>query len=121
MVGAKSAEETMAYMAACDIFCLPSWSEGFGIVYLEAMAHGKPVIAVQGQGITSIVTKNETGILIPPHDSQAVANTIKSLIDNPQDSRQMGSRGKNLILKEFSLERWSDKMIGLYEQILHNG
>ena len=53
-VGQQSYSKTMEYMASCDIFSLPSWQEGFGVVYLEAIAHGKPVIGCRGEGIEDV-------------------------------------------------------------------
>jgi glycosyltransferase involved in cell wall biosynthesis len=69
--GAKRPEETMHYMSAADIYCMPSWYEAFGIVYLEAMMHGKPVIAVQGQGISEVIEHGKTGLLVPPKDVES--------------------------------------------------
>ncbi|HID63954.1 MAG TPA: glycosyltransferase family 4 protein, partial [Anaerolineae bacterium] len=64
--GARPHDEAMAYMAACQVFVMPSWNEAMGIAYLEAMAHGKPIIGCQGEGITDVVTDGETGLLVPP-------------------------------------------------------
>jgi glycosyltransferase involved in cell wall biosynthesis len=63
-IGEVSHHKVMKHMAACDIFSLPSWNEGFGVVYLEAMAHGKPVIGCQGEGIEDFVEDGKTGILV---------------------------------------------------------
>ena len=115
-MGEKPPTETMEYMDCCEVFCLPSWSEGFGIVYLEAMAHGKPVIAVDGQGITDVVRGSQSGILVKPHDADAVTDAIKTLLDNPQEARQMGERGKALVYGEFSWDMNAEKLLELYRQ-----
>jgi glycosyltransferase involved in cell wall biosynthesis len=108
----------MAYLAACDVFCLPSWSEGFGIVYLEAMAHGKPVIAVQGQGIAEVLAGRDAGILVPPRDAAAVTGALAMLLGDPQAAREMGARGRKLVEEEFSLEKWVGKTVALCEQVV---
>lgn len=118
LVGAKSSPETMAYMDACDVFCLPSWSEGFGIVYLEAMAHGKAVIGVEDQGIANIIRENKTGILVPPHNASAVAKALKTLIDEPQTRTQMANRGKSLVYDKFSWQHCATKLVELYKNVL---
>lgn len=117
LVGAQPVAETMAYIDACDVFCLPSWSEGFGIVYLEAMAHAKAVIAVQEQGIANIVREHKTGILVPPRNVNAVAEAIKTLIDEPETRNQMAQRGKTLIYKQFSWQHCASKLIELYKTV----
>lgn len=114
MSGAQTPAETMAYMDCGEIFCLPSWSEGFGIVYLEAMAHGKPVIAVEGQGIADVVRNNQTGILVKPRDAACVADAIRTLLDNPQMAREMGSRGRELVYNDFSWDKNAQQLLELY-------
>ena len=120
LVGAKLAAETMAYMDACDLFCLPSWSEGFGIVYLEAMAHAKCIIAVEGQGIADIVREHKTGILVPPHDATAVNQAIKILIDDPVTRNRMAQNGKTLVHERVSWQHCASQLIELYENVLKN-
>lgn len=120
LIGPRPPAEAMAYVDVCDVFCLPSWSEGFGIVYLEAMAHAKPVIAVEDQGIAKIIREHKTGILVPPHDAAAVAEAIKILINEPDTREQMARRGKALIHERFSLEHCASKMIQLYETVLRS-
>jgi glycosyltransferase involved in cell wall biosynthesis len=116
--GFRAPLETMAYMDACEIFCLPSWLEGFGIVYLEAMAHGKPVIGVQGQGVERIVREHQTGLLVPPRDADAVARAIETLLGEPQRAQQMGHRGRQLVLQEFSWEKHAERLLTLYRDTL---
>ena len=118
MVGYQPPAQTMAYMEACDIFCLPSWSEGFGIVYLEAMAHGKPAIAVEGQGISEVIEHGRTGLLVPPKNVQMVVESLKRLLNQPELCAEMGKAAKSLVHKKFSWEHNAHKCMELYQEIL---
>jgi len=118
LIGAKPPVATMAYMAMCDIFCLPSWSEGFGIVYLEAMAHGKPIIAVEGQGISQIISRHKTGILVPPKNELAVTKALQCLLNRPTLRFEMGQRGRALVHHEFTWKHCALNHIKLYKKLL---
>lgn len=118
LVGPKPPKEAMMYMDACEVFCLPSWSEGFGIVYLEAMASGKAVVAVQGQGITNIVQTYQTGLLVPPHSADGVAAGLKQLLDNPQLARAMGDRGRQLTHEKLTWDACAQEYIRHYSEVI---
>ncbi len=118
LTGPKVPQEAMAYMDACELFCLPSWEEGFGIVYLEAMAHGKPVIAVEGQGITNVVHKHGTGLLVRPRDVDAVASALRQLLDDTEAARAMGSKGRDLAHNEFSWKHNAERIHKIYQEAL---
>lgn len=76
--------EVIPFYNRMDIFVLPSINEGFGIVLLEAMASGVPVVATNVDGIKEVVIDGESGILIPPRSPEAIANAIVKIIENPQ-------------------------------------
>ncbi len=116
--GAKTPEETMKYMAACDVFCLPSWYEAFGIVYLEAMLHDKPVIGVQGQGISEIVKDGNTGLLVPPKNEHATAEALRFMIQNQGRRAEIGMAGGRLVRNQYSWSHWAACMKNVYESIL---
>lgn len=118
LVGPKETSEAMRYVAGCDFFCLPSWSEGFGIAYLEALAHGKPVVAVQGEGISPIVEKHQVGLLIPPKDTPAVAEAIRTFYRNPSLVAEMGARAENLVRNQFSLDHQAKTLLERYRQVI---
>lgn len=81
--------ETLAEMARCDIFCLPSWAEAFGIVYLEAMAQGRPVIGCCNCGPADFVTDGLDGMLVAPKDPEAVADALSALWKAPERLERM--------------------------------
>lgn len=101
------------FMSALDIFVLPSDCEPFGLVLIEAMARGVPVVATQSGGVPEIVKHGETGYLVPPRNAQALADAIYDLICSPFKRRQMGETAKLVVQRHFSKE----KMMKSYEQL----
>ena len=93
--------ELSACYAASDIFALPSRGEGFGFVYLEAMARGKPVIGGAHGGAPEIIQDGITGYLVPHGDAVHLATSIDTILSNPELARQMGQRGRERVDKEF--------------------
>lgn len=111
-------EEALEYMSKADIFSLPSWKEGFGVVYLEAMAFGKPVIACRGEGIEGIVKDGETGCLVEPRDVESLTETLDYLLSHLEEAKAMGEQGRQLVLENFTWERNAEKTIQLYQKAL---
>ena len=89
------AEQLFACYANCDVFALPSRGEGFGLVFLEAMALAKPVIGGAHGGIPDIVEDGVTGLLVPHGDVERLAEALESLFNNPVGARGMGERGRD--------------------------
>ncbi len=98
-------ENVYPLIAAMDIFILASLHEGFGIVLLEAMGLGKPVIATNVQGPSEIVLPGETGLLVPPADAEALAKAVASLARNAPLREAMGKAGRQRVREWFPLER----------------
>jgi phosphatidyl-myo-inositol dimannoside synthase len=96
-----SYEELSACYAAADVFALPSRGEGFGFVYLEAMARGKPVIGGAHGGAPEVIADGETGYLVQHGDTVQLATSIDTLLANPEMARQMGARGRERVEREF--------------------
>ncbi|HFC09904.1 MAG TPA: glycosyltransferase family 4 protein [Chloroflexi bacterium] len=112
-------ERAMEYMARADVFTLPSWQETFGLVYIEAMAHGKPIVAVKGQGVDGIVRHGETGLLVKPRDVNALVKAIDFLFSHPEEARAMGKRARKLVLENYTWEKNAEKTIKVYEEVLN--
>lgn len=103
--------------AAMDIFVLPSTcDEAFGMVIIEAMAMGKPVIATTVGGIPEIIRAGVNGILIPPRDSSAIAGAIANLIDNHDIAEGIASEGRRAVEQDFSAKVMGER----FERILGN-
>jgi glycosyltransferase involved in cell wall biosynthesis len=83
----------VARYASCDVFCLPSRQEGFGIVYLEAMAAGKPIVACAGTAAEEVLTDGMNGRLVPPGDPAALAAALRDLLADPALRARLGASG----------------------------
>ena len=93
--------ELASCYAACDIFALPSRGEGFGLVYLEAMAFGKPVIGGAHGGTPEVIQDGVTGYLVQHGDAIQLATCIETLLSDPPLARKMGDRGRERVESEF--------------------
>jgi phosphatidyl-myo-inositol dimannoside synthase len=93
--------ELSACYRAAEVFALPSRGEGFGFVYLEAMARGKPVIAGAHGGAPEVIVDGETGYLVQHGDPVQLATSIDALLANPELAGRMGARGRERVEKEF--------------------
>ena len=103
-------------MKAMDLFVLPSLWEGFGLVLLEAIAMELPIIATNVTAIPEIVLHEETGLLVPPSDSDALANAIQLLLESPEDARLFAYRGRKYVQQTFSIERMVKATTALYDK-----
>ncbi|MFZ1289666.1 MAG: glycosyltransferase [Melioribacteraceae bacterium] len=109
------------YYKACDIFVLPSVekSETYGIVQIEAMACGKPIICTEIGTGTTYVNQNEiTGLVVPPRNSELLAEAIFKLSDNVELRKFLGNNGKERAFKEFTAEKMAAETYKVYENLL---
>lgn len=111
--------ELPEYYRTADIFCAPATGdESFGIVLLEAMACGKPVIASDIEGYASVLDNNsEEGLLVPPGDEKALAQAILSLAEDRTLREQMGARGK-IKAQKYSWENIARQILDYYQVCL---
>jgi phosphatidyl-myo-inositol dimannoside synthase len=93
--------ELAACYAACEMFALPSRGEGFGLVYLEAMAFGKPVIGGAHGGAPEVIQDGVTGYLVQHGDAVQLATCIETLLADPAHAREMGARGRKRVENNF--------------------
>jgi glycosyltransferase involved in cell wall biosynthesis len=111
-------EKLLKLMALSDIFVLPSWAEGLGMVYLEAMALGLPVIGCKGQGIEDIVSHGETGLLVKPKDSEELSNLILQLLKDEGLRVKIGREGQKIVLNNYRWEDNAEKHVKLYQSLI---
>jgi glycosyltransferase involved in cell wall biosynthesis len=90
---------------AADVFTLPSRVDSFGIVFLEAWLHGKPVIGADAGGIPEVITHGQDGFVLPFGDAEALAGHIHILIDNPERAAALGARGRENVLARHNWAR----------------
>jgi glycosyltransferase involved in cell wall biosynthesis len=112
------AKDMPRLMAALDIFCHTAIEpEPFGLVLIEAMACGRPVIAAKAGGPLEIVADGETGMLIPPGDTAAYAAAIIGLLRDPQTAKAMGAAGRGRAAELFSTDRFARDLDEIYRDI----
>ena len=107
-------EKAIQLMGIMDIVVVPSRFEGFGLTAAEAMAAGKPVIASETSGLKEIVINDETGILFPVDNIQALEGAIKCLINDTKLRKRFGNAGKSRAETNFSLDLFRKKIKTLY-------
>jgi len=105
------------YYQAADVFVHAARAEAFGLVIAEAMACGTPVVATAVGGIPEQVTDGETGLLVPPGDTRAFAEALRSLLANRERRRSMG-RAAVEAARRFELSRMVDAYLGWYDDVL---
>jgi len=118
-LGRQSHDEVFKYMLKCSVFSLPSWNEAFGVVYLEAMGCGKPVIGCMGQGIEDFVEHGKTGFLVNPQDIDSLVEALDYLFSNPFEARKIGKRAKEVVLEQYTWEKNTERTIALYRKVLN--
>lgn len=104
----------------CTVFCLPAVvdsrgeTEGLGVVLIEAMSHGKPVVASRLGGIPDAVQDGETGLLVPPDDPGALADALVRVIENPALAAGLGEAGRSRARDVFSWENIAERHLEVY-------
>lgn len=107
------------YMAGSDIFCLPSYREGFGSVIIEAAASGVPAVASNIYGLSDAVENGQTGILHRPGDITEIGDAIALLSTDAQMRAEMGARARKRAAEQFSSERVVSAQMDFYDELLH--
>jgi glycosyltransferase involved in cell wall biosynthesis len=102
----------------CAVFCLPSSDESFGIVYIEAMMHAKPIVALDIAPVNELVINKETGILVPPGRDDLLAQALDSLLGDAEKRRIMGENGYKRYCELYEGEKVMKKILLLYNELL---
>lgn len=105
-------------MAACDVFTLPSFEEPFGLVFLEAMAMKRPVVAIDNGGTPEVVEHGAAGLLSPPWDIPALADNIGKLVADADLRRRFGEHGRERVVTLFNTQRMADEAGEAYRAVL---
>lgn len=106
---------------ACDLLAMPSRSDSYGIVYLEAWSAGKPVIGAFAGGVPDVIRDGENGFLVPFGDSHMLAEYIRALLDNAVLARAMGEGGRERVVAGCTWEKRYETVAGLFERLARGG
>jgi glycosyltransferase involved in cell wall biosynthesis len=101
-------------LSSCDVFCLPSSDESFGIVFAEAMGFGKPIVAYDIAPVNEIVAHGKTGLLVPIDDTDGLRNALETLLQNGHLRKKLGAAGKLRYERLFSRDVVLSRLVQLY-------
>jgi glycosyltransferase involved in cell wall biosynthesis len=104
-------------LAASEVFVMSSLWEGLGLVFLEAMATGLPVLSTRVSAIPEVVVEGTTGLLVPPSDERALAEGMLALASDAALRSRLGAAGRERVRARFGLARMIDETIGVYRSI----
>ena len=113
-------EDIADILAAADLFVLPSLSEGFPFVLLEALAMGLPVVASQVNGVPELIEDHKTGLLVPPRDSQALATAIREVLSDSTAASKMGAAGRAVVQERFTVDRMVANTTAIFDAAMQD-
>lgn len=111
-------EDVPSFLQRSDVFALATRSEGFGRVFIEAMATGTPVVASDISPINEIVQHGVTGILARPDDTEAFADALITLLEDPELRERMGRAGRERVRDIYSLDRMFERTTTIYSELV---
>jgi glycosyltransferase involved in cell wall biosynthesis len=118
VLGVISPDEKRDMLAAIDVLVLASRTESFGIVYLEAWANCKPVIAANAGAVTELVRHGENGLLVPFGDEREIASSMLKLLADPGEARRMGEAGREFTIGSHTWDQVVGRVYQVYERTL---
>ena len=123
LAGRLSNEELSEMYGRCTVFCLPAVvdsrgeTEGLGVVLIEAMSHGKPVVASRLGGIVDAVENGQNGLLVPPDDPDTLADALLRVAEDRKLAESLGKAGRERAKRLFSWESIAERHLGLYAAV----
>jgi teichuronic acid biosynthesis glycosyltransferase TuaC len=115
-VSRQSRVELANAMRRCSIFALPSWNEGLGCVYLEAMACAKPVIGCAGQGIEDVIEHGRNGWLVPRQALDKLVEALATLLASHELRSRIGDSARQIVVEKFTLSHQAQRLAGVYRR-----
>lgn len=116
--GLQPKESLPSWYAQMDIVIVPSRFEGFGLSAIEAMSYALPVVASAVDGLKEVVDDHVTGLLVPPQNPLALSRAIITLMNNPQQQKQLGEAGRMRVKATFAYTLYQKKVAQLYGDVL---
>ena len=104
--------------SACDVFLMPSLAEAFGLMAVEAMAAGRPVVCFEGTALPAVTHAPECGIAVPAGDVMALRSAVDRLAADPSEATRRGLLGKSVVAENYGFEPYLDALAELYESVL---
>lgn len=111
-------DDTMNVFQSLDLYVLPSINEGIPLAMLEAMSHGVPVVATRVGGIPEVIKDKVNGILVPPKNIEALAESIVESLSNPNETAKRILEAKKTIINEYDMRKWIEKIQGIYLEMI---
>ena len=113
-------QQLVDWYRRATVFVMPSYYETFGISVIEAMAFGLPVVATSAGGLPEVVEDGVTGVLVPPRDSEAIADALIRLLRDPDLRERMGRAGQERVRAEYSIDRIVSETLAVYDSVIGN-
>lgn len=119
--GGKYGKDKYPFFNQADIFVFPTYNEAFGLVCLEAMEFGLPIISTPEGSIPEVVIDGETGYLVPRQNATALAEKIELLINQPEIRVKMGIAGRNRFDALFTIDKFENRLTDILHQAINSG
>jgi glycosyltransferase involved in cell wall biosynthesis len=117
-VGPVSLDRVNEYYEQASVFCMPTWQEPFGIVFVEAMSHGLPILSTRVGALPDMVEDGHNGYLIEPGDADSLAAHLDALLSDPERRRRLGENGRALARDRYNWDRVGQRMEHHIRQVL---
>ena len=111
-------EELAGALSAADVFMMPSIQEAFGLMAVEAMACGVPVIVFEGTSLPGVIKSPRGGLAVPARDSVALAGALKRLLDNDDLRNELGANARQIAEDEYAFPLYVQRHIRLYKEVI---
>ena len=121
LLGRLPDADVETWLRRATLFAAPSVYESFGLIFLEAMRWGTPVIGTLAGGIPEIIENDHTGVLVPPGDPESLAAAIIALLRDPARRQRLGEAGRQRSETGFSSQRMGQQMVELYAEVVKRG
>jgi glycosyltransferase involved in cell wall biosynthesis len=118
VTGQLGGQAKQDFLAACDVFAMPSRVDSFGIVYLEAWAYGKPVVGARAGGVPAVVDDGQDGLLAAFGDAADIARALRQLLADAGLRAAMGERGRRKVGERYTWERIYRQLVDVYDGLL---
>ena len=111
-------ENLPRYYMTCDVFVAPSLYESFGLIYVEAMSYGKPIVGCNVGGVPEVVRNGVTGLLVPPENPVLLANAITKILKDKHMRDEMGQEARKHVEAHFTRELMTERTVHAYQRCL---